>query len=141
MAAQATFALTHPSNLGEIASVIASAAGLGRDGLRHGVGRAPARLADGPVAQEREEDPGEPAREGHDGDTLAPSHRDPRGLCQGRSLSLGRPCLRTGVMSSTLPRGRATQHRARDGFREFIVTTLVVVAAVVGINGLALVVE
>jgi integrase len=36
---------------------------LGPDGLWHGVGRALARLVDSPVAQEREEDPGEPARD------------------------------------------------------------------------------
>ena len=78
-AAQATFALTHPANPGEIALIIASAARSGRDGLRHGVGGAAARLVDCCVAQEREEDSGEPAREGHDGNPLAPSHRDPCG--------------------------------------------------------------
>ena len=42
------------------------------DGLRHGVGRAPAGLVDCPVAQEREEDAGESACEGHNGNPLAP---------------------------------------------------------------------
>ena len=78
-AAQATFALTHPANPGEIALIIASAARSGRDGLRHDVGRAAARLVDCSIAQEREEDSGEPACKGHDGNPLAPSHRDPCG--------------------------------------------------------------
>jgi len=30
------------------------------------------------------------------------AHRAPGKLCQGRSFSLGRPCLRTGVVLSTL---------------------------------------
>lgn len=78
-AAQETFALTHPSNLREIARSTPSRDPLGRHNLGHRVELTLARLVHGPIAQECEEDPSQPARERHDGDAPAAPGGDAAG--------------------------------------------------------------
>src|SRR5499427_1995920 len=85
-------ALTHPLEPARDRPGDSTGHRLSRHGLRDGAGVASARLIYGAIAQECEEDPGEPARERDHGDTLAaPGGEATRPLAQCRRPGIAKP--------------------------------------------------
>src|SRR3972149_5275464 len=78
-AAKPTLALTHPSNLRETGVVTLGTRGSGRQRGRHRSGSAVSGIKGGAVPEQRIEDAGHAAGEGHGGDVLAATRRDVQG--------------------------------------------------------------
>src|SRR3972149_3074653 len=78
-AAKPTLALTHPSNLRETGVVTLGTRGSGRHRGRHRSGSAVSGIKGGAVPEQRIEDAGHAAGEGHGGDVLAATRRDVQG--------------------------------------------------------------
>src|SRR3990172_3885833 len=133
-AAKPTLALTHPSNLRETGVVTLGTRGSGRQRGRHRSGSAVSGIKGGAVPEQRREDAGHPAGEGHGGDVLAATRRDVQGPgVEGLRLRrpapkdgegdlnqepahAGRPGLGDVAAVLRLPRTELARHQAEGGF-------------------------